>query len=265
MRAVQHAAIPLSPDGYYYLRAAAGDAVPHPYRLRWLLPLLLGARPDRWAALSIASLATLPAAAWFYFHAMGLSEWPCAFAAALLSALPALRLPLRLPVLLDAPSFTGALLVAAATHASPLLACALALPLGAMRETAPVFAAVWAWSPWPLVGVVACGWWRRSAWPTEAWLTHPVRAALELRRRVGMDGSVYVRPWGAALAGLCAPSWQLAAALLASHAPLLFAQDTLRLTVWAAPVLVLAAVKVLPLWAAPLALVVTALHREPRV
>jgi hypothetical protein len=133
-----------------------------------------------------------------------------------------------------------------------------------MRETGPVFAALWAWSPWPLVGVVAAGWWRRSAKSEESWLVRPVHAAWELRRRIGLDSSLYVRPWGAALLGLAGPSWQDVLTVLVAHAQLVAAQDTIRLAVWAAPVLVLSAAKLVPLAWMPLAVLATAIHRDAR-
>lgn len=260
--------IQLSPDGLWYLRMAAGHQVPRPYSRRWLLPRLLGARPERWRALTLASFAILPIVAAGYFSARGLAGWSLFFTTALLCALPGLRLPLRLPVLIDAPSFALALLVASSASAWPWwITAPLSLILGAIRESGPVFAALWAWSPWPLVGLVASGWWRPRAPANETlepWLAHPVREAWALRRRVGLDGGLYLRPWGAAIAGLVAPSWQTLATVAVAHAQLFVAVDTVRLAIWAAPPLVFAAAQVIPpaLW--PLALLVTALHREER-
>lgn len=259
--------IPLLPDSLHYLRAAEGLAVPHPYRLRWLLPRVLGPHPERWRVLTYASLATLPIAAAIYFLTRGLTGYRVAFAAALLCVLPGLRLSARFPVLIDAPSFTGALLVAACATAAPWWVTALlALLLGATRETAPVFAALWAWHPLPLVGLLAVGWWRPAAPPSpdEPWLSRPYAEAWRERVRVRFDRLVYVAPWGAALAGLCVPSWQMAATVAAAHAQLFAAVDTLRLTVWAGPVLVLGAAQLLPPAAWPLAIVVTVMHRDDR-
>jgi hypothetical protein len=259
----------LSPDEYYYLTAATGQPVPSPYSRRWLLPRLLGPVPARWSICTLASLASLPFVAAGFFHARGLAGWPLLFVTALLCALPGLRLPWKLRILADAPSFAGALAVAwSATEGPWWVTIPLALVLGATRESAPVFSALWAWSPWPLVGLVASGWWCRSVPPPnpdeEPWLVHPVREAWTLRRRIGLDGSLYLRPWGAALAGLCAPSWQLVATVAVAHAQLFTAQDTMRLAVWCAPVLCMASVQVLPPIVWPLAVLVTLVHREGR-
>lgn len=240
---------PISPDGYFYLAAARGEAVPHPYRLRWLLPLVLGANSRAWQAVTYASLGVTPFVAFAYFWTLGLRGMQAAGATLLLSVLPGVwRCSLRFPVLLDAPSFALALGTAvAARDGSWWLAVLLGLVSGAVRETAPLFAAVWAWSPWPLLGLLVTGWWRPRASSDISWLTRPYSEAWELRNRVGLDWTLYLRPWGAALAGLAAvPSWQMVTTLVLAHAQLFAAQDTIRLTAWAAPVLVAAAVRVIP-------------------
>ena len=260
----------LSPDGHFYLAMARRELVPMPYARRWLTPMICGSDPRRWRTLTRMSLLGTPWIAWHYFSAMGIEGHERIFAAALLSVLPGVwRCSWRFPVLLDAWSFFLALAVATmAARGDVLGAVVLALLGGATRETIPIFAAVWSWSPWPLVGLLGVGWWRKAA-PlgpdAPDWLTHPARAAVKLRLAIGLDASLYLRPWGAALAGLVAPSWQTAAALLLAHAQLVVAQDTIRLTAWAAPVLVLGAAKVIPPAFWPLALLVTLVQRDDRV
>lgn len=264
--------IPLSPDGRAYLRAAMGQPVPRPYSRRWLLPFLLGPHPARWALATYASLALTPFAAWAYFAAMGLDGARLVFAVALLCALPGVwRCSLRFPVLIDAPSFALSLLLATnarhcmAGQASWLVLVPFLLAGGAMRETIPVFAALWAWSPLPLVGLLAVGWWRKAAPPDAPWLEHPIREALKLRRDIGLDGTLYLRPFGAALAGLVHPTAQTIATVAVAHLQLAAAQDTIRLTVWCAPVLVLHAAQVVPLELAPLAVLWTVMQEDRRV
>jgi hypothetical protein len=268
LSAVQVSNIQVTLDGHHYLCAALGQRVPSPYHRRWLLPFLLGPYPGRWRVCTYLSFLAMPLVGAGYLHARGLGGWRLAFAAGLLWALPAHRFALRYPVLLDAPSYVLALLVAWSASAWPWwVTLPLSLVLGATRETGPVFAALWAWSPWPLVGLAAVGWWRPSSPADEArepWLVHPMREAWKMRCAIGLDGGLYLRPWGAALAGLVAPSWQIVATVIVAHAQLFAAVDAVRLAAWAAPVLVLSAAQVTPpvLW--PLALLVTVLHREDR-
>ena len=148
---------------------------------------------------------------------------------------------------------------------TPLYPGLVAFLGGATRETVPLFAALWAWSPLPLVGLATVGWWRKSAPSTEAHLAQPLRAALTLRREIGFDAALYLRPLGAALAGLALPTAQMVATVLVAAAQLLVAVDTIRLLAWAAPVLVLGAVKTIPptWWA--LAILVTLVQRDERV
>jgi hypothetical protein len=126
---------------------------------------------------------------------------------------------------------------------------------GGMKESGPVWAAVWAWHPLPLVGLVV---------PLIRGLVvrpgpdplgdrfqfiadHPVRAALVAHSGRWRDGWLMVAPWGACLLGLGRMSWPLAVALVLAYGQLLVATDTVRLVHHGAgPVLASAAVAVCP-------------------
>lgn len=256
----------ISPDGHFYLAAARGESVPSPYHMRWLLPRLLGPVPARWQWLTWISLACTPVAAAAYFWAMGLRGAVLLFATILLSSLPAIRIPWTFPILIDAPSFAGALVVAAATLTCPwYVTLPLALILGATRESSPVFAALWAWHPLPLIGVAASGWYLQSASSDIAWLREPRKTAWQLRRAIGFDSWLYLRPFGAILAGLGAPSLQILVTAAVVTAQLFWAQDTLRLLMWCAPVLTFQAAQLIPLHWSICAILITILHNESRV
>lgn len=277
---------PLSPDGFYYLAAGRGEPVPDPYALRWLLPTVLGAEAWRWALCSYVSIALIAVFGWLYAGSWLIDTGPQVLAVVLLVMLQGVtRISIRYPVLTDAPAFALALGSAWAIRAGYPAACIpLALLAGATRETAPIFAAAWAWHPAPLLGLVAVGWWRplrviarqraasyraapsAPAEPLPPWLTHPIRAALLRRWDVGLDGSLYVRPWGAVIAGLAIPTPQLLVTVALAYAQLFAAQDAIRLYQWAAPVLVLHAVHVIPPglgWA--LVAVALTTTKDPRV
>lgn len=259
--------IVLSPDGVYYLRKAIGKPVPSPYHRRWLMPYVLGPNPVAWFVCTHVSLALTPVAAWLYFGTMGLGGAQRIFAAALLTVLPGVWLaPYRYPVLTDAPAFLMSLTIAwlarsGYTSAAVVLSCTLACT----RETGPVFAALWAWSPWPLVGLLAVRWWRPAAPPDSEWLAHPIASVWKMRRTIGPDASLYLRPWGAAILGIVSPSWQTLATVVVAHAQLIVAHDCIRLVAWCAPVMVASAVPHIPeaWWA--LALLVTGIHWDDRI
>lgn len=230
----------LSPDGQYYLRHPL--PLPTPYRLRWLWPTILGPRPLAWgfvSAFSIAAACLLfePRAAWLFV-------W-----------LPMVALNVRLPVLVDAPAFALALGSAwAAQRGSWALSVALGLAAGASKESAPIFAAAWSLSPWPLVGLLAAGWWRKAAPPDQPWLERPWRSA----RRDPLDWRRLLLPWGAVLplawAGAAWDRATLAAglSLALGYAQLLRSMDDARLYQWAFPAVAVLACRVDAWWVLPL-------------
>ena len=126
------------------------------------------------------------------------------------------------------------------------------------RETAPVWAAIFAFSPIPLVGLVVVGlrWLQRQGSDVldeqNAWiLKHPLKAALIFHHELWLDPRTMVAPWGGLLAGLAFLDLRLGVALVAGYAQLLVATDSVRLYQWAAPALALACAHGLPAWALP--------------
>lgn len=229
----------LSPDGKYYLLYP--DPVPRPYSLRWLLPALCRRDPRRWL---LASLLGLTVAAWLMEpRAAWLFLW-----------LPMTALNTRLPVLVDAPAFALALGSAlAASAGQTALSVALALGAGASKESAPVFAAAWALSPWPLIGLLATGWWRWPAPPDQMWLERPWSSA----RRDPLDWRRLLLPWGAVLplawagAGWDRATLAAGVSLALGYAQLLRSMDDARLYQWAFPAVAVLACRAEGWWVLP--------------
>jgi hypothetical protein len=252
----------IPPDARTYLAAAAGIPVAAPFRWRvgWPMMLrLLGVRPDpevgavsapgwllRWwlvipALCSLSVLGTL-----------GVRP------ALLVLALPMARQWWRWGLMPDAPAFALACL---ATHPSPWVAVPAALAAGALHERAPAMAALWAWSPVPLVGLLVPALAlvlsrRGTARPDEARVTgHPVRTAVLALQQA--PTWLYVLPWGGCLLALCGPvPWSVWACLAVSYGQCLVAVDRARLYQWAAPAVAPLAVAVAGEWW-PLAVAVT--------
>jgi hypothetical protein len=144
-----------------------------------------------------------------------------------------------------------------------------------IKESAPVWCALWAWNPLLLVGLVAPAVRALTSKPRVDEVTakpnlkkihdHPVRTALTSRQ--WRDAWVMVAPWGLCLAALYRPSWWVAVALAAAYAQLLVATDTVRLVHTAAgPTLAIAAALVIPTAWLPLALVAHSFWwRKPEV
>lgn len=222
----------LSPDGARYFRMAHRLGAPLPFHLRWLLPWLAGTSFARWRAASWGGWA-------LWVACVGcLGGWPAALLVATLSG-PALGF--RLPVLVDGLAMG---LAGAAALPGPWWAqVALGLLAGCVSERAPLFAALWGWSPWPLVGLLAPA--LRGLWPAgddDPRLADTVAGeALRQPWRIGLARNWHdpnlLLPWGGLLAALLWLDGRIALTLGVAYAQLFVATDAIRLYQWAAPVL----------------------------
>lgn len=239
----------LSPDG---LRYWTPDP-PRPYHLRPLVPFLCRQRQNRWRAVTYLSLAAIPILVVLLARQHDLTWAQAGVAGALVAGLPAARIFLYYPVLVDAPAMVLAL-GSALTVDVPPVSILLALLAGLTLERAPIFAALFAWHPLPLVGLAATLLvvaFRRPgpdpADPENQWIAeHPVKASRKYHRGRWRDPLVWLTPWGACLAGLVDPSSWVLATVGVAYAQTLVATDSVRLCQWAAPVLAVAAAGVIP-------------------
>lgn len=240
--------VPVSPDGLRYLAMARGETMPRPFLFRWLAPALLGSNPDaRWSR-----------AARFSFGACCvLGALYCWNVWALLVpfGLAGLTVQVRAPVLVDLHAMALALASAVlAMNGWWIPSIFVALIAGFTKETSPIFAAAWAWSPWPLLGLIGpicravvkpgddvpqC----RQGLAAEA-LTHPLRTALHVHR--SQPFAWWVLPWGALIVGLASFDLQLAVVLLLAYGQCVVATDLVRLYQWAWPTLALASFDAVP-------------------
>lgn len=254
--------VQFGPDAARYWIAAQGRPVARPFHLRWLLPAVCGTSLRRWWSVWALSWPVLGVGIFALASDLG---WQRAlFAAVLVVSLPGVWGPKVVrPVGVDLPSMAlASVSAAAAVHGWLWLAVAAAC-LGAMvKESAPVWAALWAWSLWPLAALAVLVIPLAMSRPAIDEVTaradlrnihdHPLRTALVARQ--WRNGRKMVAPWGVALAGLYAPSWPLVATLAIAHLQLLVATDTVRLVQTAAgPALAIAAAEVLPVEWLPLA------------
>lgn len=248
----------LGPDARRYLLAAHGDTVPRPFHLRWLLPKLCGTNITRWMTVWLASWPVLAAGMFLWQSDHG---WRVAAAATvLLLALPGILGPAAvIPVGVDLPAtavtVVGCWLYGIGHPAATVGAFACFAVGAAIRETVPVWAALWLWTPTPLLVVLvpAAAALFRKPGPDplgpkfQAIADHPIRSALAAHRGQWRDAWVMVAPWGACLAALLRPSWPLVTVLVVAYLQLLVATDTVRLVHHAAgPVLAVAAAQVIP-------------------
>lgn len=255
----------VGPDARRYLLASMGTPVPRPFHLRWLLPCMCGQNLRRWWIVWGASWPLLAAATFAWQHTAG---WQIATAsAALLLGLPGILGPkVVIPIGVDLPASALTLTGVALWQWSSPAAIAVIAVAACVKETSPIFAAVWLWSVWPLVAllpvVIAATVIRSGPDPLgptfQRIADHPIRTALEAHRGRWRDAWLMLAPWGACVVALYAPTWQVVVVLVVAHAQLLVATDTVRLVHHAAgPVVAAAAAHTIPV---PFLLLAVAVH-----
>lgn len=127
-------------------RYTSGRTQPYPFHRRWC------GWPKRVLIvvtyLSLVAMGTL------------MGSWK---GAVLLMTLPGAWFISTHPTCVDAPSMLLGMLAAIVMPLNPWVAVLLSLLSGWIHERGPVFAALYAWHPLLLVGLVAVGWWRKPA------------------------------------------------------------------------------------------------------
>ena len=223
----------MAPDSYQYAAIAKGQRVVAPFWMRWLVPFVLRERGYLWEAMTLVCTMTLHACVAFAYGPR---------AALLLAPMHLISWNIKVPVQVDLAALALVSLALVVQH--PVALIILGIYAGAVRENAPIMAAVAAWSPWPLVGLVGIlpGLrWRRRIDPTvdkNPWLVQPWQTTFASKRLLWMNPRIMLFPWGLALPlaltqGL---TLRLALALAVAYAPLLRASDNARLYLWALPV-----------------------------
>jgi hypothetical protein len=190
-----------------------------------------------WQAVSWSSVVAIPVLVALY-----VPERPLV-AAALMAFLPIQRVNVRLPVLVDAPAMALALGAAVALQRGHwALAVALATIGGGCKETAPIFAALYAWSWLPLMGLVALLGIRTAGKPdgdpfSGRGTLNAAKVILAQRRHDFLSWTQTLLPWGAVLPMyvLAGPAWKSLVTVAVGYGQLLIATDKARLFQWAAP------------------------------
>ena len=249
----------LGPDSARYVLAGQGQRVAKPFHLRVLLPWVCEDVERRWRVVWLASWPLLIGLTAWFGWLCGLELGAALAAGVLVAGLPGVwGPPVVRPVGVDLPGMVLALgsLVAFQVGWWPM-GVVLIVFAALTKESMPVWAALWSWSIWPLIGLLAplvVGLVRK---PMIDEVTahsnlrevhdHPVRTALVAHRGQWRDGWVMVAPWGVTLTALVEPSWPLIVCLIVVYAQLLVATDTVRLLHTAGGVpMALAAVTVIP-------------------
>lgn len=252
----------LGPDSARYILAGQGKRVAKPFHLRILLPWICENDEKKWRAVWLACWPLLICLATAFAALQDLEIHQAAAAAALVALLPGVwGPPVVRPVGVDLPGMVIALGAAIAFETGwwPL-GTVLITAAALTKETMPIWAALWIWSPLPLIGLAAPAVVAIVRKPEIDEITahpnlrevhdHPIRTALKAHQNQWRDAWIMVAPWGVCLAALIDPSWPLAICLLAAYAQLFVATDTTRLLHTAAgiPMAIAAVATIPPTW-----------------
>jgi hypothetical protein len=170
------------------------------------------------------------------------------------AALPLYRVCAHLPVLTDAPAIALALLSARyAAVDDNLPAAVVSVVAGAINEKAPVFAALWSESFYPLAGLAAVlvatlGVKAKSPSEEVKWPWFTMKKARQ-RNSTRLDSATaLLMPWGACLAAAFCRHWNWIdwLTLAVAYGQLIIAVDGARLYQWAFPVLLRKTTAILP-------------------
>lgn len=247
----------LGPDAARYWIAGGGADVARPFHLRWLLPKVCGQSMRRWW--TVWALSWPIAAGGMFVLAQ---SWDLDWHRSLLAVVLCLGLAgvwgpaVVRPIGVDLPALALGVCAAAAVRGGwwPV-GIALALIAGSIKESAPVFVALWAWHPLGLIGLIAPAIRHITRRPQIDPVTemqpmreihdHPLRTGL--KARPWRSARIMVAPWAVCLAALYHPSYIVLAALVVAYAQLFVATDTVRLVhTAAAPIVAIAAAAVIP-------------------
>lgn len=222
-----------SNDGRRY---TSGKPQPPPFSRRfcgWPLKVL------KWT--SLVCLVALGAA---------MPSWQATVA---LMALPGAWFVATHPTTVDAPAMLCAWLGSQLMPSHPVLGVLLSAAGGFVHERAPVFCALYAWSPWPLLGLAASGWWRKPAERDGDVLVGDTSLLGTIRAHKPyvdwLDGRVHLLHLrGLWLVAATAPSPQVLATTAVALASRLVGTDGGRFLLWAGPALAAAMPADVPLW-----------------
>jgi hypothetical protein len=232
----------MAPDSLYYALMARGEKVPRPFCGRWLFPLIFRERLRAWNVM-VAVMFVVGGCAMYTLAGNNL------VATLLWVWLPNTRFHLRHPMLVDLPGIV--LPMAAAAWAPDSLAWKLPLAflIGATREWGVIWYAILAACPPALLagfaGTAVGYFWkgRPGQQGDNDFITDPFHTVTRYRMGHLFNYRLMLLPWGmvlplAVFSGVMPWHW-----FILAYAPLVIATDHARIYLYAAPVLILAAVQ----------------------
>lgn len=177
---------------------------------------------------------------------------PGLWAVLLWVSLPVWNINIKMTMLVDPVAWMLALLsVVLCLRGHALPAVVAVMLAGTVAPKAPVFAALWILNPWLLLGLVpvAIGHFvlpRGRALCDEPVLNEPWKTGMKYHGKHIHDARELLLPWGGCMAAIFCGDWRVLPAVVVAYAQLLISTDSARLYMWAAPVVIIGALKVIP-------------------
>ena len=246
----------LSPDGEYYFRAGRGESVPVPYSLRPLVPIVCGESWSAWYYVTYLHIGLLGGASYLLGISLGLNVTQAITVSACIAMSRSfVKMQAYFPALVDAHAHAWAMMIAVvALNGNIALSMVMAIVGALVSEKVPVFAAIYAWSWAPLIGLFATAVYFIMARHDNShqgvdYLDKPYETAIQAiseRFTNGTWGVYFFAPLGVAWLGILGNSTAAYVALVCAVLPVLRALDYSRLIAWALPLLLVDAVKLTP-------------------
>lgn len=256
--------VSFAPDMITYSNMSKGRPAPDPFRLRWLLPALMPEGTQKgWKLIGLFGLlASFPALYLFAESAGASGLW----AVMLWGSLPVIDVLWRMRGIVDHVSWPVALVAAAALlNGWTTIGILLVVISGMLDPRLPVFVAAWTLNPLGLLGlipaVIAHALLKKGQpYIHPEIINHPWQSAKRENGHLLRDPKTVLLPWGACLFGILNLSGALLASLLIAYGQMICAIDRVRLYMWAAPVLIVATLGIVPEVWLPLAVIVTIMN-----
>jgi hypothetical protein len=170
--------------------------------------------------------------------------------ALLFATLPGVWMCCVMPTTTDGPCAALAVASGLCFPSHPVIGAVLSMASGVIHERGPVFAALYSWSPLPLVGLVAVQWWAKRAAPPEdspdladhlvgLGFVDTVLAHRPHVNLLGEGGLLWSMRGIIPLAAWLGAPMQAWVALGVAFASRIIATDTARSMMWAAPALLM--------------------------
>lgn len=253
-----------APDFLTYQNMSQGRPAPDPFRTRWLLPALMPENSLKaWHIVGITGLILSFPALYLFAETAGASGL---WAVVIWGSLPVIDVLYRMRGMIDHVSWPVALLAATFVLSGHIIPAVAFVALTAMLDPrTTVFVFAWTLNPWVLLGLIPFAVAsvllpKGKPYIHPEIIEHPWQSAKKVNGPFLLNWKITLLPWGVCLFGFLNLSVAVIVSLLLGYAQMFRAIDRVRLYMWAAPVVIIATLGIVPEAWLPLAVIVTLMN-----